>query len=49
MRLWISTNIENLPMQSMLHKRGYQLDGVVNNLGRIPELLYSKTLNPPQP
>ena len=45
-KLWISTNIENLAMQGALHKHGYSLAGVINNLGAIPELFYFKMINP---
>jgi GNAT superfamily N-acetyltransferase len=44
-KLWISTNIENLPMQRVLHKHGYGLAGVVNELGALPELFYFKQIN----
>ena len=40
--LWISTNIENLPMQRLLHKRGYTMSGVINDLGKVPELVYHR-------
>ena len=40
--MWISTNIENVAMQSALHKLGYRLSGVVNNLAELPELVYVK-------
>ena len=43
-KLWVSTNIENLAMQGALHKHGYHLAGVVNNLGPIPELFYFKVV-----
>jgi ribosomal protein S18 acetylase RimI-like enzyme len=43
-KLWISTNVENLAMQRMLHKRGYELSGVVNNLAALPELVFVKRL-----
>ncbi len=43
-KLWISTSIENLPMQTALHKRGFRLSGVVNDLGRVPELVYHKVI-----
>lgn len=43
-KLWISTTIENLAMQRLLHRRGYELAGVINNLGRIPELFFFKSL-----
>ena len=45
-KLWISTNIENLAMQGALHKHGYNLAGVINNLGDIPELFYWKVIDP---
>ena len=44
-KLWISTNVENLPMQRMLHKHGFELTGVVNNLAPLPELVFFKTTN----
>ena len=43
-QIWISTNIENLAMQRLLHERGYRLTGVVNDLGKVPELFYVKRL-----
>jgi hypothetical protein len=46
-KLWISTNIENLPMQRVLHKHGYGLAGVINELGALPELFYFKQINAP--
>ncbi|MHC5114749.1 MAG: GNAT family N-acetyltransferase, partial [Planctomycetota bacterium] len=39
-KLWISTNIENLAMQKMLHAHGYVQAGVINDLGRVPELFF---------
>ena len=43
-QLWISTNIENLGMQRALHKLGFRLAGVINNLGELPELFYFKAM-----
>ena len=44
-KLWVSTNIENLAMQAVLHRRGYRLVGVVDELGDVPELFYVKVLD----
>jgi len=41
-KLWISTNIENLAMHRMLHDHGYVQAGVINGLGRVPELYFYK-------
>ncbi|MBT8486804.1 MAG: GNAT family N-acetyltransferase [Phycisphaerales bacterium] len=38
--MWISTNAENVPMQRLLHRRGYDAQGVVHGLGRVPEVMY---------
>lgn len=46
-RVWTSTELPNLPMQSLLKKRGYQLTGVVENLQKNPELFYFKDLVKP--
>ena len=43
-KIWISTNIENLAMQAVLHRHEYAMAGVVNHLGAVPELFYVKTL-----
>jgi GNAT superfamily N-acetyltransferase len=43
-RIWTSTELPNLPMQSLLKKRGYHLTGVVENLQKNPELFYYKNL-----
>jgi GNAT superfamily N-acetyltransferase len=43
-RIWTSTELPNLPMQSLLKKRGYHLTGVVENLQKNPELFYYKDL-----
>ena len=43
-KLWISTNIENLPMQRLLHERGYACAGVINDMGKVPELFFNKVL-----
>ncbi len=44
-KLWTSTNLSNLPMQSLLAKRGYKLSGVIHNLDPgDPELVYVKLL-----
>ena len=44
-KLWISTNVENLPMQRLMHQRGFQLTGVVHNLAPVPELVFVKPLD----
>lgn len=44
-KLWISTNIQNLPMQRLLHARDYQLAGVIHHLARLPELVYFKLID----
>lgn len=44
-QLWISTNIENLAMQRTLQKLGFRLSGVINNLGKLPELFYFKAVH----
>lgn len=46
-QLWISTNLENLPMQRLLQQRGYTLAGVINHLAPIPELFFVKEVTPP--
>ncbi|MGB8356439.1 MAG: hypothetical protein WCD79_21250 [Chthoniobacteraceae bacterium] len=43
-RIWISTNADNLPMQGLLQKRGYERSGIIENLDPIPELVYSKRI-----
>jgi ribosomal protein S18 acetylase RimI-like enzyme len=44
-RIFTSTNLSNLPMQSFLVFRGYVVSGVVQDLDeRDPELFYSKRL-----
>jgi len=43
-RIWTSTELPNVPMQSLLKKRGYVLTGVVENLQKNPELFYYKDL-----
>ena len=44
-KLFTSTNLTNLPMQSLLAKRGYTLSGVIHNLDDgDPELVYFKRL-----
>jgi len=40
--LWISTAVGNFPMQSVLHRRGYEHSGVVHHLAKVPELIYHK-------
>lgn len=43
--IFTSTNLSNLPMQSLLVKSGYQLSGVVEGLDEgDPELFYRKRL-----
>jgi GNAT superfamily N-acetyltransferase len=42
-KLFTSTNLSNLPMQSLLAKLGYTLSGVIENLDEgDPELVYFK-------
>lgn len=44
-KLFTSTNLSNLPMQSLLAKLGYKLSGVINDLDEgDPELVYVKYL-----
>jgi hypothetical protein len=44
-KLFTSTNLSNLPMQSLLAKLGYILSGVIHNLDEgDPELVYFKRL-----
>ena len=44
-KLFTSTNLSNLPMQSLLAKAGYGLSGVIHNLDEgDPELVYFKRL-----
>jgi hypothetical protein len=44
-KLFISTNLSNLPMQSLLAKLVYVLSGVIHNLDEgDPELVYFKRL-----
>ena len=46
-KLFTSTNLSNLPMQSLLAKLGYQLSGVIHNLDEgDPEIVYFKHLGP---
>ena len=42
-QLWVSTNIENLGMQRILQRLNFRLSGVVNDLGKLPELFYVRT------
>lgn len=46
-KLWISTNIENLAMQRILHDHGYVQAGVINGLGKLPELFFVRQSDPP--
>ena len=48
-KIWCSANAENLPMQHLLHKAGYQLSGLVHDLGHVPELIYHKRIVRPIP
>lgn len=42
-KLFTSTNLSNLPMQSLLARLGYELSGVIHNLDEgDPELVYVK-------
>lgn len=44
-KLFTSTNLSNLPMQSLLTKMGYILSGVIHNLDEgDPEIVYFKRL-----
>ncbi len=44
-KLFTSTNLSNLPMQSLLAKSGYVLSGVIHNLDENdPEIVYFKRL-----
>ena len=43
-RIWISTNSDNLPMQGLLQKCGYERSGIIEDLDPIPELVYSKRI-----
>ncbi|HEX8685911.1 MAG TPA: GNAT family N-acetyltransferase, partial [Pyrinomonadaceae bacterium] len=44
-KLFTSTNLSNLPMQSLLNRTGYSLSGVIHNLDEgDPELVYFKRL-----
>ena len=44
-KLFTSTNLSNLPMQSLLAKLGYALSGVIHNLDEgDPEIVYFKRL-----
>ncbi len=44
-KLFTSTNLSNLPMQSLLAKLGYKLSGVIHDLDEgDPELVYVKYL-----
>lgn len=45
-KLFTSTNLSNLPMQSLLAKLGYILSGVIHHLDENdPELVYVKFMN----
>lgn len=48
-RIWISTNSDNVPMQRLLQKRGYESCGVIEKLDPIPELVFSKVIKPRTP
>jgi GNAT superfamily N-acetyltransferase len=44
-KLFASTNLSNLPMQSLLNRAGYALSGVIHNLDEgDPEVVYFKRL-----
>lgn len=44
-KLFTSTNLSNLPMQSLLAKLGYELSGIIHHLDEgDPELVYVKFL-----
>ena len=45
-KLFTSTNLSNLPMQSLLGKLGFKLSGVIQGLDENdPELVYLKSVN----
>ena len=46
-RIWISTELPNLAMQSLLSRRDYRLTGVVENLQKNPEMFYFKDIAAP--
>lgn len=47
-KLFTSTNLSNLPMQSLLARQGFQLSGVIHHLDEDdPELVYVKFIQPP--
>jgi GNAT superfamily N-acetyltransferase len=49
-KLFTSTNLSNLPMQSLLNSAGYALSGVIHNLDEgDPEVVYFKRLARPSP
>ena len=44
-KLFTSTNLSNLPMQSLLNRAGYALSGVIHNLDEgDPEIVYFKRI-----
>jgi GNAT superfamily N-acetyltransferase len=43
-KIFISTGLSNIAMQTTIQRCGYQLTGVVENLGPDPELIYFKRL-----
>ncbi len=44
-KLFTSTNLSNLPMQSLLNRAGYALSGIIHNLDEgDPEVVYFKRL-----
>ena len=45
-RLWVTTGLQNIAMQALLHARGYELCGLIEKLARIPELVYSRETSP---
>jgi ribosomal protein S18 acetylase RimI-like enzyme len=45
-KLFTSTNLSNLPMQSLLSKLGYELSGMIHNLDvGAPEIVYYKRVS----
>lgn len=47
-KLFTSTNLSNLPMQSLLNRAGYAVSGVIHNLDEgDPEVVYLKRLGRP--
>jgi GNAT superfamily N-acetyltransferase len=45
-KLFTSTELPNIPMQSLLKSLGFQLSGIIENLQKNPELIYFKLVEP---